>query len=150
MRRRDFITGVGATTATPLAAHALKSGRTYRIAFLGPLPIIVSAFWDELKRNGLVEGRDFIADTSGLGVPVARLEDVAAELVKAHPDAIVTFGPAAGFAAQRATKSIPIVAYTDDLVESGLVVSMLHPRREHNGRRHLRFATRCEAARNSP
>jgi putative ABC transport system substrate-binding protein len=128
MRRREFIAGMGATTAWPLAAHAQQPGRTYRIALLGSVSLDpLSPTFDELKRNGFALGGNLVIDERGLELPVARFDAVAAEVVKAAPDAIVTWGPAAGHAAQRATKSIPIVAYTDDPVESGLVASLARP-----------------------
>ncbi len=127
MRRRDFIAGIGAASIWPAAADAQEPDRSYRIALLGPLSPPKDVFWDELRRNGFVEGRNLLVDLRGIGVEATRFEAVAAELVKTGPDAIVTVGPAAGHAAQHATKSISIVVYADDPVESGLVASMLRP-----------------------
>ncbi len=129
MKRREFLSILGgAVAAWPLPARAQQSGRTYHIALLAPFaPALLIPAVDEIKRNGLVEGRNLLIDRRGEGVQVTKFEAVAAELVKSGPDAIVTWGPAAGRAAQHATKSIPIVAYTDDPVESGLVTSMLRP-----------------------
>jgi len=127
MRRRDFIAGAGAATAWPLAVAAQESGHIYHIAALALNPVILPSFFNELERNGLVEGHNLIVDRRGLGVPVSRFDAVAVQLVNAAPDAIVTFGPPAGHAAQHATKSIPIVAFTDDPVEAGLVASASRP-----------------------
>jgi putative tryptophan/tyrosine transport system substrate-binding protein len=127
MRRRQFIAGVSAATAWPLAAAAQQSDRTYRIAALALNPTILPPFFDQLKRNGLVEGRNLIVDRRGLGVPVSSFDAVAVQLVKTAPDAIVTFGPPAGHAVQHATKSIPIVTFTDDPVDAGLVASASRP-----------------------
>jgi putative tryptophan/tyrosine transport system substrate-binding protein len=52
---------------------------------------------------------------------------MAIELVRSRPDVILAIGPEAAHAAQRATRSIAIVAMADDLVTSGLVKSMPHP-----------------------
>jgi putative tryptophan/tyrosine transport system substrate-binding protein len=127
MKRRDVIAGVAAT-AWALAARAQQPGRTYRIASLSQSPIRRDhPFWDELKRNGLIEGQNLLLDVTGMGVPLADLQAVADRLVKTGHDAFVTWGAAAARAAQDATTSIPIVAYTDEPVEDGLVASMSQP-----------------------
>jgi hypothetical protein len=48
----------------------------------------------------------------------------ASELVKARVDVIVTAGDEAPRVLQQATKTIPIVTITDDMLGSGLVNSM--------------------------
>jgi putative tryptophan/tyrosine transport system substrate-binding protein len=127
MRRRGFVAGVGASIAWPVVAAALRPGRTYRIAMLASVSAEDWNFWDELKRNGFVVGQNLVVDRRGKPVPIARLDATAAELVRAGPDAIVAWGPAAGHAAQSATKSVPIVVFTDDPVQSGLATSMSRP-----------------------
>jgi putative tryptophan/tyrosine transport system substrate-binding protein len=122
-----FITGVCAATALPLATRAQQSGRTYRIAVLASFPTVEPAFYDELLHNGFVRGHNLLVDQRGAGAPISELEAIAAELVKTNPDAVVTFGPPATFAVQHATKSIPILAFTNDLVRDGLVNSMSQP-----------------------
>jgi putative ABC transport system substrate-binding protein len=57
----------------------------------------------------------------------SRLAEHAAELLKAQPDVIFAAGNAAIRAAQQATKTIPILAITDDMVGSGLVRSLVKP-----------------------
>jgi putative tryptophan/tyrosine transport system substrate-binding protein len=127
MRRRDVITGVAAT-AWAFAARAQQPGRKYRIASLSQSPVKRDhPFWDELKRNGLVEGQNLLLDVTGMGVPLTDLQAVADRLAKTGLDAFVTWGAAAARAAQHATTSIPIVAYTDEPVEDGLVSSMSQP-----------------------
>jgi putative tryptophan/tyrosine transport system substrate-binding protein len=127
VRRRDVIGAFcSAISMWPFMAAAQLSGRTYRIGVLSPFSV-PPEFVDELNHDGLVEGRNLVIDQRGIGVPPTRLEGVADELVKTSPDAIVTYGPAAGHAAQLATKSIPIVAYADDPVASKLVASMSQP-----------------------
>jgi putative tryptophan/tyrosine transport system substrate-binding protein len=128
MRRREFIAGVGAAAAWPVVSVAQQPGRTYRIASLSQSPIRRDhPFWDDLKRNGLVEGQNLLLDVTGMGVPLADLQTVADGLVKTGLDAFVTWGAAAAHAVQHATTSIPIVALTDDPVEDGLVTSMSQP-----------------------
>jgi putative tryptophan/tyrosine transport system substrate-binding protein len=131
MRRRDFIAGAGAATVWPLAVAAQQSGHMYHIALLNPNPFdplknpYLKAFFDELRRNGVAEGPNLVIDKRGMGI--ADFEPAAAQAVRASPDAILTWGAAAAHAAQQATKTIPIVVYTDDPVEDGLVASMSRP-----------------------
>ena len=56
-----------------------------------------------------------------------RAPALAGELVAKNVDLIITFGDPAIRAAQRATQTIPIVGMTDDMIGSGLVVSMARP-----------------------
>jgi putative ABC transport system substrate-binding protein len=133
MRRRDIVVGVIAGlagTALAFEARAQQPGRTYRIALLTPVRPQRGAprwFLEELERNGFVERQNLVLDRSGMGVAIADLQAAADRLVKAGPDLLLAWGPAAARAAQHATTSIPIVAYADDLVESGLVASMSLP-----------------------
>jgi putative tryptophan/tyrosine transport system substrate-binding protein len=129
MKRRDFIAGVGATTATPFAAAAQQPGRIYRIALLAPFsPDPDARYWlEEFARGGFIAGQNLLIDVSGQGVPTADMQAAADRLVKTNPDAIMTWAPAAAHAAQHATASIPIVAFTDDPIEAGLVASMTKP-----------------------
>jgi len=133
MKRRDIVVGViagVAATALAFEARAQQPGRTYRIALLAPFrrtDQLNRWYLEELERNGFVEGQNLVLDDSGWGVPIADLQAAADRLVKAGPDLFMAWGPAAAHAAQHATTSIPIVAYTDDPVESGLVASMSRP-----------------------
>jgi putative ABC transport system substrate-binding protein len=57
-----------------------------------------------------------------------RLPGLAAELVRLHPDVLVTTGTPSAFAAKQATTSIPIVmASSGDPVRTGLVQSLARP-----------------------
>jgi putative ABC transport system substrate-binding protein len=58
---------------------------------------------------------------------VERFPEMAAALVRDKPSVIVAQGEAAVRAAQAATRTIPIVASTDDLVASGLIASLAKP-----------------------
>jgi putative tryptophan/tyrosine transport system substrate-binding protein len=128
-RRREFITLLGgAAAAWPLAARAQQADRMRRIGALAPLPAIVWVpFFEELARQGFVEGQNLAVDRRGFDASYDRFSAVAAELVSAAPDAIMCGGDAAIRAAQAATTSIPIVALTDDMVGAGLVRSLARP-----------------------
>ena len=131
MRRRDFITLVGAATvARPLAALAQEAGRTYRVGGLSGGPRNsppTAAMFDELRRFGFIEGQNLTIDWRQYSLHIDRVSEFAADLVKAKVDVIYTSGDAGIRAAQRATTTIPILGTTDDMVESGLVKSLARP-----------------------
>src|SRR5689334_1910833 len=56
-----------------------------------------------------------------------RLPALASDLVAQQVDIIMAFGDPATRAAQQATKIIPIIAMTDDMVGSGLATSLARP-----------------------
>src|SRR5215470_1809279 len=130
-RRREFITLLGgAAAALPFAGHAQQAGRTYRLGILhnqGPQSPQFPPFYEELRRLGFVEGQNLIVDSRGYAVRTEQFSAVAAELVKAQVDAILAGGAAAARAAQAATRTIPILTLTDDMVGQGLVASLARP-----------------------
>jgi putative ABC transport system substrate-binding protein len=130
MRRRDFITLVSATAAWPVVARAQEPGRVYRLGNLSPnqrTSPVYRAFFEGLRRYGFVEGQNLLADPNGYGLRMEQLADHASEIVKSGVDVIVCSGDAAIRAAQQATKTIPILGSTDDMLGSGLVHSMARP-----------------------
>lgn len=130
MLRREFITLIGGAAAGPFAAMAQEPGRTYRLGCLLPftrdLPLYV-AFFDEVRRLGFIEGQNLTIDYRAFGAHVDLISQYAAELVKAQPDVIDAGGGAAIRAVQQATKAVPIVGITDDMVGEGLVDSLARP-----------------------
>jgi putative ABC transport system substrate-binding protein len=131
MRRREFISVLGgAAAAWPLAARAQQVGRTYRLGIIhnqGPQSPQFPPLYDELRRLGFVEGQNLIVDSRGYAARTEQFPAVASELVKAHVDAILAGGAAAARAAQAATRTIPILTLTDDMVGQGLVASLARP-----------------------
>jgi putative ABC transport system substrate-binding protein len=131
MRRRDFITLIaGAAVARPLAARAQEAGRTYRLGILFPLPRdwpLFLPFFDALRHRGFVEGQSLTIDYRNFARHGDLISQYAAELVKAQVDVILAGGGEAIRAAQQATKTIPILGITDDMVWEGLVASMARP-----------------------
>ena len=129
MRRREFITLLGgAAAACPLAAHAQQAGRTYKLAVLtanlreAPQNL---ALLEELRRRGFIEGQNVIV--RGFGLRSEQLPEFAIESVNEGVDAILCGGGPATRAAQAATRTVPIVAVTDDMVAEGLVRSLARP-----------------------
>ncbi len=131
MRRRAFIALVGAGVTWPFAGMAQEPGRTYRLGFLYAAPRdvngVVTGFLDEVGRQGFIEGKNLAVDYRAFGSHPERVSEYAAGLAKAGVDVIATVGPAAARAAQQATKTIPILAVSDDMLGEGLVDSMARP-----------------------
>jgi putative ABC transport system substrate-binding protein len=131
MRRRDFITHIGgAAVAWPLAVRAQEPGRIYRVAFLVPSPRqapATIALFDELRRNGFSEGQNLVVIPGGFDADTEHPGELAAALVKAAPDAIIT-GPALPLRAfQSITHTIPLIGMSEDMVAEGLVASLAQP-----------------------
>ena len=97
MRRRAFIKLLsGAAAAWPLAARA-QDGRTYRIGILNINPRgspVLTAVFDELRLNGLVEGRNLIVEGAGIGIPYPQFGEAARELAKKDIEALMVGGGA--------------------------------------------------------
>lgn len=123
---------VFALFAVPVLSVAQTvSGKSFRIGILTPsaheLRNIRKYTLPELRRLGFVEGRNLTVDTR-----LGSLDDLALmarELVALKPDAIITVGPPAVFAARRATVSIPILMgfMGQDPVAAGLAESLSRP-----------------------
>jgi putative tryptophan/tyrosine transport system substrate-binding protein len=130
MRRREFITLLGASAAWPVAMRAQERGRIYRLGALQLSPRSLPnhvAFYAELKQLGFIEGQNLVVDERGYGLRVEQLADHAAEIVKAQVDVILATGDLPIRAAQQATTTIPILGFTDDMLGSKFVSSLAKP-----------------------
>jgi putative tryptophan/tyrosine transport system substrate-binding protein len=119
---------------------AQEPGRTYRLGVLGRVPPFDSAqngtivaMLEALRQRGFIEGKNLTLVVRAFGHHRELMSEYAAELVKAQVDVIYTVGVSTIRAAQQATKTIPILAITDDMVGSGLVPSLAHPNGNTNG-----------------
>ena len=114
MRRREFIALMGASIAWPFAALAQEPGRTYRLGCLlvtsRDAPINMPIF-DELRRQGFVEGQNLKVEYRAFGPHPDLLPQYAIELVNARVDVIVTAGDETVRVLQQTTKTIPIVPW---------------------------------------
>ena len=106
MRRREFITVLGATAAWPSAALAQQPAMPV-IGFLGdgrPSGPLISAFGEALAAAGYVEGRNLRVEYRWANNQQEQLPALAAEIVGLRVAVIVVFGSAAAtFAAKQAT-----------------------------------------------
>lgn len=130
MKRRELIFALAGAAAWPLTARGQQSGRTYRIAYLGPSSWESPpqrAFIKGLGQLGFIKGNNLELDTNGSGLRPGQYAEVAQRRVEAKPDLIVCGGPEPARAAQQATKTIPLLVNTDDMVGEGLVASIAHP-----------------------
>jgi putative tryptophan/tyrosine transport system substrate-binding protein len=129
LKRREFMSLFSSVSLlTPFGTSALAVGRTYRVAFLTANPREAPhniALLDELRRNGFIEGQNLMA--SGFGLRIEQFQAIAAESVKQGVDAILCGGGPATHAARQATRSIPILGVTDDMIAEGLVRSLARP-----------------------
>jgi putative ABC transport system substrate-binding protein len=88
-------------------------------------------FLDGLKQGlveaGLVEGRDIVLHYRYAQGQLARVEGIAADLISSGSSILFTGGDQATSAAQRATKTVPIIAVTCDALAAGLVSNLARP-----------------------
>jgi len=133
--RRQFLITAAALVAAPLAAKAQAAGRPYRVGYLstgnskpGSAGSVRSAFVEGLRELGYVEGENLVIEWRGAEGRPERLPQLAAELVKAEVDVIVSTSDATHPVVQRATKTIPVVMLiSQDPVGRGLVASLARP-----------------------
>src|SRR5262249_43116291 len=131
MRRRDFISVVGgAALAAPLCARAQESRRVYRLAIVttaGRDEPPTLAFLDELRVQGFVEGKNLEFVSDGFRFNNEQAAAMAPAIVRAAPDAIVIAGDFIAEKFQEATKSIPLIVMTEDMVAAGFAASLARP-----------------------
>src|SRR5215831_14506611 len=98
MDRRTFLAGTGALLlATPLGAEAQQAAKVYKIGYLNAGRSsddlgAKSPFRLGLHALGYVEGRDFVMEHRWAEGHLDRLPVLAADLVRARVDVIVTAG----------------------------------------------------------
>ena len=80
-----------------------------------------------LRSSGYIEGQNVLLEFRSAEGKLERLPGLAAELVALKVDVIVAVYTPCAFAAQRATREIPIVILAGNPVETGLVSSLARP-----------------------
>jgi putative ABC transport system substrate-binding protein len=130
MRRREFITFLGAAVAWPVAARAQPT-KVAHVGFFrqaGPNDKQFDAFRDGLRAAGYIEGQNIVIEQRYAEGAYDRLSGLAMELVHSNVDVIVVDGTAAAKACKNATITIPVVfALAVDPVADELVASFARP-----------------------
>jgi len=130
MDRRAFL-GIFALLAAPRAAAAKQAEKVWRIGYLTGLPRgspRAVPLLEGLRELGYVEGRNLVIEWRYSDGRAERFPDLAAELVRAKVDVILAGDNPAIAAAQKATKTIPIVMTAAmDPVASGFASSLARP-----------------------
>jgi putative tryptophan/tyrosine transport system substrate-binding protein len=124
---------MAAAALRPRAAHAQAPATARRIGLLmtttpAAAAHIIVAFADGLRELGHVEGKNVLFEYRWAQGNRERFAEMAADLVRQRVDVLVASSQAAALAAQRATRTIPIVMVNaSDPVEAGLVASLGRP-----------------------
>ena len=132
MKRRDFIAGIGCSTAMSLSARAQQQAMPV-VGFLHSASAAanqkrVAAFLEGLTATGYVVGRNVTAEYRWAEGEFTRLPLLAEQLVRHPVSVLVAFAPPTVLAAKVATTTIPIVFFMGgDPVKMGLVQSFSRP-----------------------
>jgi putative ABC transport system substrate-binding protein len=135
MGRRTFIGAVaGSLVVAAFRSTAQQGERIYQVGILSlgtfsASPAGISAgFIPAMRELNYVEGRNLVVKRASAEFKIDRLPSLAADLVQAKVDVIVTTSTAETLAAKSATSVIPIVmTLAPDPVENGLVTSLARP-----------------------
>jgi len=125
MKRRLFL----ATALLPAVAQAQQQQPLIGVMRVNARSseLFEQVFQRDMARLGWQEGKSYRTQFLWADGDTSRLPVMARELVTSGAKVIVAFGNAAMAAAQAATKEVPIVGMSDDLVGAGLVPSMARP-----------------------
>jgi ABC-type uncharacterized transport system substrate-binding protein len=139
MRRREFMLALGGAAAPsllwPLAARAQQGERVRRIAVLTPLAADdtqgqarLTAFFQELRELGWIDGRNVRIDTRWNASEADEIRKYAAEFVALPPDVILAAGSPIVAGLQSDIRTVPIVfVQVTDPVAAGFVDSLSRP-----------------------
>jgi putative tryptophan/tyrosine transport system substrate-binding protein len=144
MKRRAFVTGLGALLAAPLGAEAQQAGKIYHIGVfhvgLDHVPPSLHTLRETLRALGydsgtlpvslasrVMEGKNTRLDWRNLPDEAAATE-TAKEFVRQRVDLIVAFENQTARAAKAATTQIPILfMHVEEAVAKGLITTLARP-----------------------
>ncbi|QOZ51880.1 ABC transporter substrate-binding protein [Bradyrhizobium sp. CCBAU 53338] len=128
MRRREFIGLVSGTALWPLATRAQQPRRMARIGvLLVSGPELMGPFRESLHELGYAEGKNIQIEVRSAQNQLARLPELATQLVRSQVDVIVAIQTPAVYAAKNATRDIPIVMMAGDPIGTGLISNLARP-----------------------
>jgi putative ABC transport system substrate-binding protein len=131
MRRRDFITLLGGAAAGwPFPARAQQGAKVERVGYLAParLPNLIEALRAGFRDLGYVEGQNLAMEYRFALGQTKSYDELARELIRFDPAAIVLTGTPAALALKRQTTTIPIIlAPIADPLALGLAKSLARP-----------------------
>src|SRR5205807_6457748 len=130
-RRKVLALTAGVATLGPLAA----AGQPAKVPVIGVLVVGLPGaekFWrlfrDDMRKAGYIDGQSVRYEFRSDQGQLARLPELAAELVRLKVDVIVTWFTPAAVAAKQATRDIPIIMATaGDPLAADLVASLARP-----------------------
>jgi putative tryptophan/tyrosine transport system substrate-binding protein len=148
MRRREAIALLGSAAAWPLVARAQHPGHVRRIGVLmatvqsdPDAQARLAVLRQALQELGWSDGRNVLVDYRWAGTDPDRMLAYAAELVGLTPDVILAHSPPGIMAAQRQTRTVPLVfVMVPAPVEIGLVASLTRPGGNITGLTHFETA----------
>jgi len=132
MRRIGLVLALSLALA-PVATNAPQAGSIYRIGvLLAASPSTsapnLAAFREGLRALGHVEGQTYVVEPRWSDGDPGRWPALVSDLIQLGVDMIVVPTTGAALAAQKATRTIPIVSATAGaLVEAGVVASLARP-----------------------
>src|SRR5215469_549696 len=135
LKRREFVTLVGAAATWPFTARAQQSDGMRRIGVLMLYPendsegqLRATALRQGLRKLGWVTGRNVQIDFQwGFG-DADWIRSAAAQLLRLAPDVILANGTPAARTMQQASRTVPVIFIAgSDPVLDGLVPSLAHP-----------------------
>ena len=132
LKRRELITLLGGAAAMcALAARAQQSAmQVIGVLWPGTSPPgypRMESFTQALRQLGFTEGQNVSIELRYARGGLQQVVELAAELVRLKVDVIATFGDLTPKIAQQATRTIPIIAISDDILGAGLVESLSRP-----------------------
>jgi ABC-type uncharacterized transport system substrate-binding protein len=133
-----------------LRANAQRSGNFRRIGYLDQGAAASdepyrSALRQGLRDLGWIEGQNIQIEERFADGKTDRLPALAAELVNAKVDVIVTWSTPAALAAKNATSTIPtVIGFAADPVASGIVPNLAHPGGNITGWTHIGLELRAK------
>jgi putative ABC transport system substrate-binding protein len=140
MKRRTFVAGSAALLTMPSIVRAQTAKPTKRLAMIhpaGPVSVMTpngypyyKAFFEELARQGYVEGQNLIVFRFSAEGHEDRYGAVLQQAIEAVPEVIWCASGGtmmASIIANKATLTVPVVTFVGDPIADGVTTSVARP-----------------------